>query len=819
MSGKVRRVTLVSSIGYLETGENFMQQLQLSVKGMSCASCVGRVEKALKHTDGIAAASVNLATEKATLTLRDPAALSAAVSAVKAAGYQVETEQQSFAISGMSCASCVGRLEKGLAQLPGVLQVSVNLASETGTVSWVKGSLTETEIHQKIKQIGYDIKPDMKAGHSLPDPMQQELRRDELMLTLSGLLTLPLVVPMVLELFGYHLMLSAGWQLLLATPVQFIFGARFYLGAYHALKNRAANMDLLVAMGTTAAYVLSLFHMLRLNHRFIEDTTHLYFESAAVIITLVLLGKYFEKRAKRQTTEAIRALEQLRPSVALKISEQGEQLVPVETLALGDLVLVKPGERIPIDGVIESGVTEVDESMLTGESLPVYKGPGAKVTGAAINATGTLHVRVTAIGQETMLARIIRMVEEAQGGKAPIQRLVDKVSSIFVPIVVLIALVTLIGWGLATSNWESAIINAIAVLVIACPCALGLATPTSIMVGTGIAARSGILIKDAEALEAARSISLMAFDKTGTLTEGSPSVAGFTTDMDESVFLQLISSIQSGSHHPLAAASVRFAQERKLPALKVQNHQAIPGKGVVAQIDETQYLLGNRSLMEQHNISIQSLKELARSSEARGESIAYLAMPREKKLLGMITFKDEIKATAALTIKRLHQLGIKTLMISGDNEGSASRVARQLEIDHYHANVLPQEKSTIIEEWRARGEIVAMVGDGINDAPALARAHVGIAMATGTDVAMHSAGITLMRGDPLLIADALEISRRTYNKIRQNLFWAFIYNVIGLPLAALGFLSPVIAGAAMALSSVSVVSNSLLLRRWRPEKQ
>jgi P-type Cu+ transporter len=788
-------------------------QIQLDIKGMSCASCVGRVEKALTSTPGVEQAQVNLATEKALIEMGDRDALPQVIAAIEGAGYQLGRQSASLPIKGMSCASCVGRVEKGLRGLPGVTEVEVNLATEKALVHWLSGATDLSEIKRKVVEIGYQVPEEvpLRPGSAKPD----ELQRERLVLVISILLTLPLALPMIGEVFGRHMMLSAGWQLLLATPVQFIIGARFYLGAYHALRNRAANMDLLVAMGTTAAYILSLFYMLRLNQPPVEDTQHLYFETSAVIITLVLLGKYFEKRAKLQTTEAIRALEKLRPSTAIKITATGQQQVPVETLRVEDLVLVRPGERMPVDGELVEGITEADESMLTGESRPVVKEPGAQVTGGSINLTGTIQVKITAIGQETMLAQITRMVEMAQTGKAPIQRLVDKVSSIFVPAVVALALLTLVGWAVATGDWERALINSIAVLVIACPCALGLATPTSIMVGTGLAAKKGILIKDAEALETTRGVTVMAFDKTGTLTEGKPRVSSVEALMPEEEFLSIVYSMQAGSNHPLAHATVDFAQVRQVASFEVNSNQVIPGKGLEAQTARGTFLFGNVALMNAHAIALGPLESLAQAKEAEGESVSFLADKLQSRLLGLISYRDNIRPESAAAIRELQAMGVKTLMISGDNEGSAARVARELGIDYWRSNVLPADKTDVIEEWIEKGEIVAMVGDGINDAPALARAHVGMAMATGTDVAMHSAGITLMRGNPELISDAIEISKLTYNKIRQNLFWAFIYNIIGLPLAMMGLLSPVIAGAAMAMSSVSVVTNSLLLKRWK----
>lgn len=708
-------------------------------------------------------------------------------------------------IKGMTCASCVNRIEKTLKKDTGVLSASVNLATEKARVSYDDSKLNSSQVIALVEKAGYEAS---EAKTEAPDPASS-LDGEKFRLLLSVFLTLPLVIPMIADMFGAHLMIPGWIQLLLATPIQFYIGARFYKSALGAIKARSGNMELLVAIGTSAAYFLSIYLMTK-------NVQHLYFESSAVVITLVLFGKFMEQKAKRQTSEAIKALQKLRPEKARVLKNGIESEISITDIRLNDHVIIRPGERIPVDGVILKGATQVDESLITGESLPVEKLVGAKVTGGAINGDGLIEVEVTAIGSETMLSRIIRLVEDAQAVKAPIQKLVDKVSAVFVPAVIVIALVTFFLTGFLKGDWEMAIINAVAVLVIACPCALGLATPTSIMVGTGAAAKAGILIKDAEALEVAHSLTAIAFDKTGTLTEGKPSVSKlYTFDLTETEALGIIAGIQLGSEHPLAKAVIEEAQRKKIVPSKAESFKAIPGKGLEAVVNGRKFFIGSRKILKDLNVPHDIRYDVATDRENLGETVSYVVDEELATVIAIITFSDTIKPEAKVTIEHLKSLGIKTVMLTGDNKGSARRVASELGVSDHRAEVLPQEKSSIIEEYRKQGEIIGMVGDGINDAPALAAADVGMAMSTGTDVAMHSSGITLMRGNPLLIPDAIDISRRTYSKIKQNLFWAFIYNVIGIPLAALGYLSPVVAGAAMALSSVSVVTNSLLLKRWR----
>ncbi len=716
-------------------------------------------------------------------------------------------------ISGMTCASCAGRVERALGKVPGVQSVSVNLANERAHVE-VLGQMDPGVLIAAVDKAGYTAT--LPQSETVTETNQaQRLHRERWSLLLAIALALPLVLPMLVEPFGLHWMLPAWVQFALATPVQFIFGARFYIAAWKAVRAGAGNMDLLVAIGTSAGYGLSIYEWLTAP---VGTMPHLYFEASAVVIALVLLGKYLESRAKRQTASAIRALEALRPERAIRVFEGREEDVAITALKLDDLVLVKPGERFPVDGEVVDGQSHADEALISGESLPVPKQPGDKVTGGAINGEGRLLVRTQALGAESVLARIIRLVEDAQAAKAPIQKLVDKVSQVFVPSVLVLALITLVGWWLYGASLETAIINAVAVLVIACPCALGLATPTAIMAGTGVAARYGILIKDAEALERAHAVSAVVFDKTGTLTSGAPKIAHLAAlDGNENLLLQQAGALQRGSEHPLAKAVLEACKEKGLDVADVSASQSLTGRGIAGTLDGRQLALGNRRMLVENGLSAGDLAESAKAWEAEGRTLSWLieqgAQPR---VLGLFAFGDTLKPGALEAVEQLKFQHISSHLLTGDNRGSARVVALALGIDDVHAEVLPADKAATVAELKKTG-VVAMVGDGINDAPALAAADIGIAMGGGTDVAMHAAGITLMRGDPRLVPAALEISRKTYAKIRQNLFWAFVYNLIGIPLAAFGLLNPVLAGAAMALSSVSVVSNALLLKTWKPK--
>jgi Cu+-exporting ATPase len=798
------------------------KDFRLQVGGMTCASCVMRVEKALKALPGVQDASVNLATEVATVKADAGVNAAALEAAVRKAGYDVPTHELTLGIQGMTCASCVARVEKALNKVPGVESASVNLATEKATVK-AFSTVAYAELAAAVEKAGYAATPADEAG---APPARRGPEWWPVLV--AALLTLPLVAPMLLQPLGIHWM-PGGWvQWALATPVQFGLGARFYIAGWKAVRARAGNMDLLVALGTSAAYGMSVYMLLRHGGHGAE---HLYFEASAAVITLVLLGKWLETRAKRQTADAIRALNALRPTRARVRRDGVEVEIPVEQVAVGDLVVVRPGERIPVDGRVQDGRTHVDESLITGESLPVAKGAGDPVTGGAINAEGLLVLATTAIGTETTLARIIRMVESAQAAKAPIQRVVDRVSEVFVPVVLGIALLTFLAWFGVSGDWERALVNAVAVLVIACPCALGLATPTAIMAGTGVAAQRGILIKDAEALEVAHAVTTVVFDKTGTLTEGRPSLVAIEPADGSSAdaLLRRAAALQATSDHPLARAVMERARAQAIDVPAARDAKALPGRGLEGTVDGALLALGSTRLLHELGLDAGQLAPVAQRLEGEGRTVAWLIdrtatarvgdNPATARLVGLLAFGDTVKPAAREAVARLKQLGIRTVMLTGDNAGAAQAVAKDLGIDEFRAEVLPADKAAEVQKLRAAGQVVAMVGDGINDAPALAAAQVGIAMSTGTDVAMETAGITLMRGDPRLVADAIDVSRRTYSKIKQGLFWAFAYNALGIPLAAMGLLTPVIAGTAMAFSSVSVVTNALLLRRWRGAAQ
>ena len=722
-----------------------------------------------------------------------------------------------LSIGGMTCASCVGRVERALKKVPGVQDATVNLATESAHITYTAAEPLEPRLRRAVRDAGYEPRTEAQADAAENASPWAGFAPVAIGLVLS----LPLVLPMVGDFFGQHWMLPAWVQFALATPVQFILGARFYKAGWHALKAMTGNMDVLVAIGTSAGWGLSVWLWLTAAP---GEMPHLYFEASAVVVTLVLLGKWLEARAKRQTTAAIRALQALRPDVAHLIGLDGEVDVPVAEVMVGDRIVVRPGERIPVDGHLLEGHTQVDESMLTGEPLPVAKDAQSGLTGGSVNGDGRIVLQVSAVGAETVLARIIRLVEDAQAAKAPIQRLVDQVSAIFVPVVLLIALATLLGWLWVGAGGEVALIHAVAVLVIACPCALGLATPAAIMAGTGVAAQHGILIKDAQALELAHKVDTVAFDKTGTLTVGQPQLTSFVVanGADEAFLLQAAASLQSGSEHPLARAVVAAAQARTLAVHAPAALQAVPGRGTEGVVDGATYLIGSLRWMDELQVPLGPLQARATALQNEGATVSALAERTPSGLVprALMAFGDEPKPGAKEALAQLRTRGIRTVMISGDNRGAANAMARRLGLDpdagEVLAEVLPGDKSAKVAELKAAGHVVAMVGDGVNDAPALAAADVGMAMGNGTDVAMQAAGITLMRGDPALVAAALDISHRTVMKIRQNLFWAFAYNVAGIPLAAMGYLSPVVAGAAMALSSVSVMANALLLKRWRP---
>jgi Cu+-exporting ATPase len=746
----------------------------------------------------------------------------------------------SLDIGGMTCASCVGRVEKALNKIPGVEAATVNLATEQARVRIQRGASTLEDIIALVKKTGYEAKESSASGHLDQKIAKSFWAADGLgRVILSFLLSAPLFLPMLLMPFGIHWALSGWWQLALATPVQFVLGWRFYKAGYKSLMAGAGNMDLLVALGTSAAYGLSLYILLSSSH-----AHELYFEGSAVIICMVLLGKWLEARAKQQTSEAIRALQKLWPEhakvVNADIELQGSagltidqyQDLPLDQVLPGDRVLVLPGERIPVDGVIILGASHIDESLLTGESEPVKKAVGSNVIGGALNGEGVLVVTAQAVGIESVLSQIIHLVEEAQTQKAPIQKLVDQVSAIFVPTVIVLALITGLGNWIYLDSISIAILRAVSVLVIACPCALGLATPAAIMAGTGIAARFGILIKDPQVLELAHRLKIVAFDKTGTLTIGKPRMLALLplneSSVDSDQILATAAGLQLGSEHPLAKALIDAAKTSGVNPIATSSHKALPGIGIEG--------VPNDGPFAGHTLRLKSVASLEGNSEHKivwqkaetffeqGLTVSVLMNCSDETPapIAVIAFGDELKTNAKSAVDSLHALHIRTVMISGDNLAAATRVGKTIGIDEVFAQIMPSNKAQIIHKLQntadGKKNYVAMVGDGINDAPALAMADVGMAMSTGTDVAMQAAGITLMRGDPTLVADAIDISKKTWNKIRQNLFWAFAFNTIGIPMAALGYLSPMLAGSAMALSSFCVLSNALLLKRWRPKQ-
>lgn len=743
------------------------------------------------------------------------------------AALDAQSQTLDIGVGGMTCASCVGRVEKALQKVPGVAEATVNLATESARIRLSgkpEGDAQRMEglLRRAVRDAGYE--PRAADASMVGEEVGPWVGFGPIAVGL--LLSAPLVLPMLGDLWGRHWMLPAWVQFALATPVQFILGAHFYKAGWHALKALTGNMDLLVSIGTTAGWALSTWLWLTAEP---GAMVHLYFEGSAVVITLVMLGKWLEARAKRQTTTAIRALHALRPDVAHLLSDEGEVDVPVIEVMVGDRLVVRPGERIPVDGVLLEGRTQVDESMLTGEPLPVEKRPGDSaqtLTGGSINGDGRVVMQVNAVGSETVLSRIIRLVEDAQAAKAPVQRLVDQVSAVFVPVVLALATLTLLAWWLTGHPFELSLVHAVAVLVIACPCALGLATPVAIMAGTGVAAKHGILIKDAQSLELAHQVDTVAFDKTGTLTVGQPRLTAFdvTDGVTADHVLRIAASLQSGSEHPLARAVVSAARARQLPLITPDNVRAVPGRGTEGEVAQRSYLLGSLRWMNELGVALGPWAPRAEALQTQGATVSAMLERTTQGLTlrALMAFGDEPKPGAKEALADLRARGLRVVMVSGDNRGAAEAMALRLglkvEAGEVMADVLPGDKAACIARLKEGSHTVAMVGDGVNDAPALAAAHVGIAMGNGTDVAMHAAGITLMRGDPALVAQALDISRRTVAKIRQNLFWAFAYNVAGIPLAALGFLNPVVAGAAMAMSSVSVMANALLLKRWTPKQ-
>jgi len=795
--------------------------LDLPVEGMTCAACAARIEKQLNKLAGVSA-SVNFASEKAHVAY-DAAATSGdqIVATIRKAGFGVPPRTLEFSLEGMSCAACATRIEQQLNKLPGV-EAMVNFAAEKAHVRFTPGISDAAQVIAAVARAGYQAQLSTTDTRAEERQRKQALYQAELKrLWISAALTLPLVAQMAIMFGGgggndTHQELLPRWlQLILATPVQLWIGWRFYSGAWNALRGGAGNMDVLVALGTSMAWLYSVVVTLAgLRHQ------HVYFEASATVITLVLLGKILEARAKARTSAALEALIRLQPQTA-RVERDG-QLVELAVAAMlpGDIFVVRPGEAVPVDGEVITGFSSLDEAMLTGESLPVAKQPGDKLFAATVNGVALLRCRATGIGSHTLLAGIIRMVEQAQGSKAPVQRLADQVAAIFVPVVGVIALVTFLAWWGLAGEFTQAMVNAVAVLVIACPCALGLATPTAIMVGTGQGAKAGILVKDAEALEIAEKIAVLAVDKTGTLTQGKPVVTDIVPSDGVSAddLLQVAAALEQGATHPLAAAILARARGVGLAPLSLQNLRAEPGKGLRGDVNGAVCLLGSPAFLGEEGLVVDTTALLP--LQQAGKSI--VAVARAGRVLGIIGMADPLRGNSRAAVARLNALGVEVVMLTGDNPQTAAAIARQAGIARYRAEVLPGDKAHAIAMLKAEaaktGGRVGMAGDGINDAPALAAADVGFAMGAGSDVALETAGVTLMRDDLNSVADAIDLSRATLAKIRQNLFFAFIYNVLGIPLAAFGMLNPVIAGAAMALSSVSVVSNSLLLKRWQPKK-
>ncbi len=788
-----------------------VQSAQLNITGMTCAACAARIEKNLNKVPGVQQASVNFASEKVTVVF-DPSVADQGklIETVRKTGYDVANVKVELAISGMTCAACSARIEKNLNKAPGVAKASVNLASEKALIEITPGLATPEELIRIVEKTGYGAMLAVdRTGEERED--QRIAYRNLRVAFWSGvILTLPLVVQM-LSLFipGSGFMLPVWLQVTLATPVQFVVGWRFYKGAYHALRGGAPNMEVLVSLGTSAAYCFSLAVVV------FRIPSALYFDSAALITTLILMGKVLEHKAKAQTSQAVRALVKLQPKTARVVRDGAETDVPVEQVVEGDEILVRPGESVPVDGIVQSGASSVDESMLTGESLPVSKSEGSAVFAATMNKTGAFRFRATKVGRDTALAQIIRMVDEAQGSKAPIQQLADKVSGIFFPIVLGVATATFLAWFFI-AGFTHALIYAVAVLVIACPCSLGLATPTALMVGTGKGAELGVLIKGGEALQQAHRITTVVLDKTGTITRGKPMVTDVHPfGVQEEELLQIAASVEAGSEHPLGAAIVDHARAQDVALASVNDVKAIPGYGVEATIEGARVLIGNRSLMDRAGIDRSEDYVDAAEWETQGKTALWVA--QGGRLLGLIAVADTVRGTSAQAVADLRGMGIDVYMITGDNRRTAEAIASQVGLapDRVLAQVLPEQKADEVKKLQQQGKVVGMVGDGINDAPALATADVGFAIGTGTDAAIETADIALLRGDLESVVNSVKLAKATMRKIRQNLGWAFGYNTLGIPLAAFGVVSPVIAGAAMALSSVSVVTNSLLLRRFK----
>ncbi|PVE74812.1 heavy metal translocating P-type ATPase [Priestia megaterium] len=799
------------------------KEATLQITGMTCAACSNRIEKGLKKIEGVKEANVNLALERSTIIF-DPSKTSpqAFEEKIEKLGYGVVSEKAEFAITGMTCAACSTRIEKGLNKLEGVTKASVNLTLETASVEYSPSQIAPQDITQRVEKLGYGAKLKSEEKEEEQSYREKELSKQKGKFWFSLILSVPLLWAMVSH-FTFtsfiplpHMLMNPWVQLALATPVQFVVGKQFYVGAFKALRNKSANMDVLVALGTSAAYFYSLYSSLKSLGSF-THTDQLYYETSAILITLILLGKLFEANAKGRSSEAIKKMMGLQAKTAVVVREGAEVEIPVEEVQKGEVIFIKPGEKVPVDGEIIEGQSALDESMLTGESVPVDKNIGDKVIGATLNKNGFLKIKATNVGRETALAQIIKVVEEAQGSKAPIQRLADYISGIFVPIVVGIALLTFFVWyiWIVPGEFAPALEKLIAVLVIACPCALGLATPTSIMAGSGRAAEFGILFKGGEHLEATHKIDTILLDKTGTVTNGTPELTDvrIAQGYEENELLQLVASAERLSEHPLAQALVAGIKNKGIEIQDPLSFEAIPGYGVKATVQERELVVGTRKLMNQHKVNIDTALEEMTNLEREGKTAMLVAL--DGKYAGMLAVADTIKETSKEAVSRLKEMGLEVMMITGDNRQTAQAIAMQAGIEHVIAEVLPEGKAEEVKKLQQQGKKVAMVGDGINDAPALALADIGMAIGTGTDVAMEAADITLMRGDLMSIADAIEMSRKTISNIKQNLFWAMGYNTLGIPIAAVGLLAPWVAGAAMAFSSVSVVLNALRLQRVR----
>lgn len=793
-----------------------MKKIELPIQGMTCAACSARIEKVLNKMDGVQA-NVNLPLEKASVTIEEDKKVTPAdiIHKVQGLGYDVRTEKIELDIQGMTCSACSSRIEKVLNKMPGVQAATVNLAAETAALEILPG-LTDTKgVISRIKDLGYEAS-EKTTQEDKKSAKAEEYQRQKKKLILSIIFSLPLLYTMLGHLPGKMALpvpdslMDPVIQFIFAAPVQFYIGAQFYSGAFKALKNKSANMDVLVVLGTSAAFFYSVLEGIR---SFIHQgyAPHLYFETSAVLITLILLGKLFETRAKGRTTEALSHLLSLQAKTASVMRGEEEVKVPLAEVKPGDIIIVRPGEKIPVDGELVSGETSVDESMITGESIPVEKQVGEEVIGSTINQNGMITLRATKVGKDTALAGIISIVEAAQGSKAPIQRIADRISGVFVPVVVAIALITFLVWVFVVEpgNIAKALESAITVLVIACPCALGLATPTSIMVGSGKGAETGILFKGGEHLETAHRVNAVILDKTGTITVGKPSVTDLEYD-DERIFSYLVSA-ENASEHPLADAIVRHGKEKGIEPFPAQKFQAVAGHGIIADVDGHHLVIGTRKLLQDNLISYGQKEKQAKEWEKQGKTVMFIAV--DGHLSGMVAVADTVKEHAKKAVDLLKKDGIEVLMLTGDNNRTAQAIAGQVGIDQVFAEVLPGQKADKVKELQAQGKIVAMVGDGINDAPALALADVGIAIGTGTDVAIEAADLTILGGDLMLIPKAFKLSHATMRNIHQNFFWALAYNSAGIPIAAAGLLAPWVAGAAMAFSSVSVVTNSLRLRR------